>query len=136
MSELDVVLSKINIIKNCLMAIEKATLQEKDADFQISLYELNLQRAIQACIDLAHVIIAKEGLGLPNTYRQAFEILNKNLILELPLATKLISMVGFRNISVHDYGEINPEIVRAIVKNNLNDFELFYTLVFKRAKLW
>lgn len=51
MSEFDVVLSKINIIKNCMMAIEKATLKEKDEDFQLSIYELNLQRAIQACID-------------------------------------------------------------------------------------
>lgn len=59
MSEIDVVLSKINIIKNCLMAIEKATMKEKDPDFLLSIYELNLQRAIQACIDLANVVIAK-----------------------------------------------------------------------------
>ena len=32
MSEIDVVLSKINVIKNCLMAIEKATAFEKDPD--------------------------------------------------------------------------------------------------------
>ncbi len=76
MSEMDVVLSKINIIKNCIMALEKATLREKDPDFLISIYELNLQRAIQACIDLANVVIAKEGLGLPNSYRQSFELLN------------------------------------------------------------
>ena len=44
MSEFDVILSKINIIKNCLMAIEKATLKEKDVDFQLSIYELNLQQ--------------------------------------------------------------------------------------------
>lgn len=33
MSEVDVILSKINIIKNCLMAIEKVRLQEKDPDY-------------------------------------------------------------------------------------------------------
>src|ERR1035438_6831839 len=62
MSEIDVVLSKINIIKNCLMAIEKAGKKEKDEDFKTSIYELNLQRAIQACIDLANIVISKEGL--------------------------------------------------------------------------
>ena len=51
MSELDVVLSKINIIKNCLMALEKTTKSVSDANFQISIYEINLQRAIQACIE-------------------------------------------------------------------------------------
>lgn len=136
MSELDVVLSKINIIKNCMMAIEKATLKEKDEDFKLSIYELNLQRAIQACIDLANVIISKEGLGLPNTYRQSFEILHKNEVIDGVLASKLISMVGFRNISVHDYGQIKPEIVYSIVKNNLIDFEKFYALVLNIAKKW
>jgi uncharacterized protein YutE (UPF0331/DUF86 family) len=136
MSELDVVLSKINIIKNCMMAIEKATAQEKDEFFRLSLYELNLQRAIQACIDLANVILAKEGLGLPNTYRQSFEILKNHQIIEDSLAKKMISMIGFRNISVHDYEEIKPEIVKEIVKNHLVDFEVFYTLALERAKNW
>ncbi len=42
MSEIDIVLSKINVIKNCLMAIEKATLIEKEPEFLLSIYELNL----------------------------------------------------------------------------------------------
>lgn len=136
MSEMDVVLSKINIIKNCMMAIEKATAKEKDPDFLLSIYELNLQRAIQACIDLANIVIAKEGLGLPNTYRQSFEILAKDQVLDESLTKKMISMVGFRNISVHDYGKIKPEIVHSIVKNHILDFESFYGLILKRAQLW
>ncbi len=136
MSELDVVFSKINIIKNCLMALEKATKTVSDANFQISIYEINLQRAIQACIDLANIIIAKEGLGLPNTYRQSFEILFNHQIINEDTKTILCKMVGFRNISVHDYGQINPEIVRSLVQNHVGDFESFYTLVFKRAEKW
>jgi uncharacterized protein YutE (UPF0331/DUF86 family) len=136
MSELDVVLSKINIIKNCLMAIEKATLKERDEDFKLSIYELNLQRAVQACIDLANIILAKEGLGLPNSYRQSFEILNKHQVIDDALTKKMIGMVGFRNISVHDYGQIKPEIVHKIVNSHLVDFEAFYTVAFNRAQGW
>lgn len=136
MSEIDVVLAKINVIKNCLMAIEKATSTEKDPDFKLSLYELNLQRAIQACIDLANVIIAKEGLGLPNTYKQSFELLHKHSVITKESCQKLCSMVGFRNISVHDYEEIKPAIVHSIVKNKLGDFEEFYKVVLSRAKNW
>ncbi len=136
MSELDVVLSKINIIKNCLMAIEKASLREKDEEFKLSIYELNLQRAVQACIDLANVILAKEGLGLPNSYRQSFEILLKHQVIDDELAKKMVAMVGFRNISVHDYEQIKPEIVHKIVSTHLVDFEAFYTLVFTRAQKW
>jgi uncharacterized protein YutE (UPF0331/DUF86 family) len=136
MSELDVVLSKINVIKNCLMALEKATLHEKDPDFKLAIYELNLQRAIQASIDLANVVIAKEGLGLPNTYKQSFEILRTHTVITMELCKKLCSMVGFRNISVHDYEQIKPAIVHSIIANHLNDFEEFYTIIFKRAQAW
>ena len=136
MSEMDVVLSKINVIKNCLMAIEKATSKEKDPDFLIAIYEINLQKAIQASIDLANVVIAKEGLGLPNTYRQSFEILSKQQVIDQTLTAKMSSMVGFRNISVHDYEQIKPAIVHSIVKNHLIDFEIFYTIILNRCKLW
>ncbi len=136
MSEIDIILSKINIIKNCMMAIEKATSKEKDSDFLLSIYEINLQRAVQACIDLANTVIAKEGLGLPNTYRQSFEILNLHTIITDEISSKMKSMVGFRNISVHDYGQIKPEIVHSIVKNHLVDFESFYTVIINRAKNW
>lgn len=133
MPEIDVVLSKINIVKNCLMAIEKAKALEKDADFLLALYELNLQRAIQASIDMANAVIAKEGLGLPNQYRQSFEILGKHGIIDAGLTRLMVSMVGFRNISVHDYGEINPEIVRDIVDKRLKDFERFYSILYQHV---
>jgi uncharacterized protein YutE (UPF0331/DUF86 family) len=45
-------------------------------------------------------------------------------------------MVGFRNISVHDYEEIKPAIVHAIVKNHLSDFEEFYAVILHRATQW
>ena len=136
MSEIDVVLSKINIIKNCLMAIEKATAQEKDEEFKLSLYELNLQRSIQACIDLANVVLSKEGLGLPTSYRNSFTLLNHHQVIDHELTKTMIAMVGFRNISVHDYEQIKPEIVSKIVKSHLQDFENFYSIIYARAKSW
>lgn len=136
MIEADVIYSKISIIKNCLFAIEKVKKQEKDPIFQQGLYELNLQRAIQACIDMAHVIIAKEGLGLPNNYRQSFVVLSNHGIIPPELQKKMISMVGFRNISVHDYDEIKPEIVFSIIEHHLKDFEEYYTVIYTYVQKW
>ena len=34
-------------------------------------------------------------------------------------------MVQFRNIIVHDYARIDPDIVLAILRNNLKDFRAF-----------
>ncbi|MBN8538655.1 MAG: DUF86 domain-containing protein [Deltaproteobacteria bacterium] len=136
MSDLDVVLAKINVIKTCLSLIEKAKVKEADLEFRLSIYELNLQRAIQACIDLANIVLSKEGLGLPTTYRQSFQILEKHLILTPELTRKMASMVGFRNISVHDYEQINMAIVQNIVDHYLSDFETFYKVIYARVQNW
>jgi len=48
----------------------------------------------------------------------------------------MISIVGFRNISVYDYEEIKPEIVEKIVTEHLVDFEIFYAVAYQRAKTW
>ncbi|MFZ4404121.1 MAG: type VII toxin-antitoxin system HepT family RNase toxin [Pseudobdellovibrionaceae bacterium] len=136
MAEKDVIYSKINIVKNCLTAIEKARTQEKDDLFLQNIYELNLQRAIQACVDMGHVVIAKEGLGLPNKYRQCFEILHKHQVIDQTLMKKMISMVGFRNISVHDYEAVKPEILKSIISNHLHDFEDYCSVIYHRAQSW
>jgi uncharacterized protein YutE (UPF0331/DUF86 family) len=136
MPALDVVYAKIANIKNCLMAIEKAKHQEKDEEFRFALYELNLQRAVQSCIDLANWVISQEGIGLPQNYRTSFEILKKHGIIQPSTADIMVKMVGFRNISVHDYEQVSPEIVQSIVSRHLPDFEQFYSQILSRAQTW
>jgi uncharacterized protein YutE (UPF0331/DUF86 family) len=41
------------------------------------------------------------------------------------------AMVGFRNIAVHDYQNLNIEIVIAIVEKYLVDFEYFMEEIFE-----
>jgi uncharacterized protein YutE (UPF0331/DUF86 family) len=41
------------------------------------------------------------------------------------VATNLKKMVGLRNIAVHDYQELNIDIVKFIVENHLVDFQHF-----------
>lgn len=43
-------------------------------------------------------------------------------------------MVGFRNVAVHDYETINPEILKSIVKDHLKDLEEFYTVMVKQVE--
>ena len=42
-------------------------------------------------------------------------------------------MVGFRNIAVHNYREIDLNVVRAIVKERLADLADFATLMLKHG---
>ena len=130
-SEEDVVLAKIAIMKKCVASIEAIQGGEVQPWMREDLSVLNLQRSVQAAIDLAHVVIAKYGFGLPSDYRQSFDILSRNGVIKSETASVLKKMVGFRNISVHEYQEINGDIVQSIVDHHLDDFEVYYTQVYQ-----
>lgn len=135
MLEKDAVLSKISIIKNCLNSIKTATMLEPaklDEIFIQDVFVINLQRAIQASIDIANIIIAKKGLKLPAAYKDSFLILSQNSIIEKDLADKMINMVGFRNIAVHEYQELNSDILKSILLNNLKDLEELYSSIYTK----
>jgi uncharacterized protein YutE (UPF0331/DUF86 family) len=133
----DIVLAKINIIQNCLSSIDRAVDgdSERIQDFMVeNVVVLNLQRACQASIDIAQIVIAQHNLGLPNSYKNAFKILANRNVITLETANKMGKMAGFRNLSVHDYTTINIEILKSIVREHLGDFKEFYgqVLVFSK----
>jgi uncharacterized protein YutE (UPF0331/DUF86 family) len=124
----DVILNKISIIERCIKRIheEYANNPEHLKNFtkQDSII-LNLQRACEASIDLAMHIVAEKKLGLPQTSRDAFTLLETEGIIPSSLSKKMQAMVGFRNIAVHDYQEINLLILQKIIENHLVDFMQF-----------
>lgn len=72
--------------------------------------------AIQAAIDIAAHIIAKEHLRKPSTYREIFEILAEKKIISDDLANKLSDLAGFRNVLVHVYWELDLDEVYSILQ--------------------
>ena len=131
----DVVLNKIQSIEKCLKRI-----REEYVGFEDSFEEnytkqdsviLNLERASQASIDIATHIVKTKNLGLPNTSRELFSMLLDAGIISENICKQMQGMVGFRNITVHDYQNLNIEIVVAIVEKHLGDFEGFVREVFE-----
>ena len=121
-------------VKNCLNTIQKATgLDPEKLDDVIiqDVFVLNLQRAIQASIDMANVVISDKGLKLPAAYKECFQILRKNQLIEQDIEKRVINMVGFRNIAVHDYQQIDVEILKSILRKNLKDFEEYYAVIYE-----
>lgn len=86
---------------------------------------MNLQRACEACIDLAMHIVSERKLGIPQSSREAFDYLQKEQIISEDLARRMKAMVGFRNIAVHDYQAVQIPIVKGIIEHHLGDFEQF-----------
>ncbi|MFE0506018.1 type VII toxin-antitoxin system HepT family RNase toxin [Peribacillus butanolivorans] len=121
----DVILNKISVIERCINRVKDVYANNpenlKDYTKQDSII-LNIQRACESSIDLAMHIVAEQRLGLPQTSRDAFDMLQTHSIIDENIAKRLKAMVGFRNIAVHDYQTINLDILEKIVDNHLGDF--------------
>ncbi|MFA5621887.1 MAG: DUF86 domain-containing protein [Thermovirgaceae bacterium] len=132
MPDKDIVIAKVATIQKCLERIRDVTALDPasldDIDKQ-DIYVLNLQRAIQASIDLASHIVASEGLGLPETVRENFTLLRDKGLIDPLTASRMEKMTGFRNIAIHNYQALNLEILKSILTKNLKDLEDFYTAV-------
>jgi len=138
MPDRDVVLAKVAAIQRCLKRIKETTKLDPNRLDNIDeqdIFVLNLQRAVQAAVDLAIHIVASEGLGLPDTIKDNFKFLKKAGIINEELAQRMESMVGFRNIAIHDYQAIDGNILKSILSNNLKDLEDFYTTVLLHFKV-
>ena len=122
----DVVLAKASNVRKTVAAIRIVNGPENDAVsgwIRMDATVLNLQRAVEALLDLANHLISANGWELPRDGRHAFSILSEHGLLsgaDLALAR---AMVGFRNVAVHDYAALDPEIVRGIARDRLGDLE-------------
>ena len=138
MPDRDVVLAKVAAIQRCLKRIKETTRLDPNSIDDIDkqdIFILNLQRAVQAAIDLAIHIVASEGLGLSDTIKDNFKFLKNAGIINEELTLRMESMVGFRNIAIHDYQTIDRDILKSILSNNLKDLEDFYTTVLLHFKV-
>ena len=125
----DVIVNKAAIIERCVRRIREeyagdpenltANLTRQDSII------LNIQRACEAAIDLAMHLVRVYKLGVPQESREAFSLLEGAQKLPAQLAEPLRRMVGFRNIAVHNYQQLNLSIVQSIVTQRLDDLLAF-----------
>lgn len=88
--------------------------------------ERHLEVAIQSCMDIGSHLIAQLGLDRPKKEnKEIFIILAKAQILPLEFAHKLATMVGYRNILVHEYTEVERHYTYENIQKNLGDFARF-----------
>jgi uncharacterized protein YutE (UPF0331/DUF86 family) len=124
----DIVLAKVSTVRKCLATIRR--LRATDAPrletwIVQDVVVLNLQRAAQACLDLANHLITANSWELPRSARHAVGILHEAGVISPEQARIMASVMGFRNIAVHDYTALDHAIVEAIVAKHLTDLEHF-----------
>lgn len=129
MIDRDVVESKLRFLQeylNDLKAYKDISLNDyrtskKDQRF----VERTVHLACECCIDIATHIISRQGLREPKDNKDLFVILFEENIISENVCSSMIKMAKFRNIVVHDYARIEPEIVLGILRKDIGDFKKF-----------
>lgn len=90
----------------------------------------NLEVAIQTCIDIAYHLCGVHGV-VPITAADAFSELARLGLIDRRLAGRLQLAVGFRNILVHEYTDIDWNIVMQVMRTGTRDLAAFGKAVLK-----
>jgi uncharacterized protein YutE (UPF0331/DUF86 family) len=135
----EIVSTKLETLRRCVQRLkektpESVTLLQGDDDLQ-DIVCLNLERAIQVCVDLASHIIADADLAAPSTMAETFDQLERAGVISADLAARMKRAVGFRNIAVHSYQLINWSMVFSILTTRLDDFRSFAAAIARAAHL-
>ncbi len=118
---------KFELIEDCLKKLseikkENPTLERfrkswKDRDSA----ERNLQKIIEAIIDIGKMLISDKKLREPGNNREVFILLEEAGLFPPEYMPLIDKMIGMRNILVHSYDRIDDAIVYEALKKNIGD---------------
>ncbi len=125
-------LSELEVYLGQLEEFRPLTVGQYKEDWKAQrIVERTLHLMIEICLDIANHIISDKRLRPPETYADAFVVLEEEGIISKELSQKMQKMARFRNIIVHHYEKIEPEIVVGILKKDLDDFLRFKEEILK-----
>jgi uncharacterized protein YutE (UPF0331/DUF86 family) len=125
----DVVIRKLDTVSRCLSRV----IEHTPTSLEILLEDytrqdvivLNLERAVQACVDIGLHIFSKRSEPIPDSMGEVFVHLGRIGIIDKATAVSLKGAVGFRNVAVHAYTEIDYAVLFSICTRHLDDFRSF-----------
>ena len=131
-------LAKIDVLDGYLKELREilpASFEEYKKVEKRRACERLLQVSIECVIDICGLMVIGLRLGLPAEEDDLFDKLEQAGIITSSRKESLKKMKGFRNILVHEYGQVNDMIVYEILQNNLNDFEAFKQEILQAIKV-
>lgn len=129
----EVLAQKITSLQRCIARARQAR-ADAGRDFRTN-YNLqdaavlNVIRACDTAIDLANMLIRRRRLGIPTETRDSFAILSREKIVSDELSGRLQKMVGFRNVAVHQYRDLDMDMVEEVIARHLDDLLKFAEVV-------
>lgn len=134
MTDPELIGKKLAFVESCVAELGRLARPERIASDvrEERFVEHTLQIAIQALLDVASHVVSDDHLGEPRTNRELFDLLARAGWIPADEVAPLHAMVGFRNLLVHGYGAVRPEIVREIVEGRLGVLSRFVERVRER----
>lgn len=83
---------------------------------------------IEACVDVAQHLCSSEGWGPPRDNADALRLLGRHGVVPTDLADRLARAVGFRNVLVHEYVDVDDRVVLARLQDQA-DLRSFVAVV-------
>lgn len=125
---------KLEMLVRCIDRIKSQNVSspeelESNLDKQ-EIIILNLQRAVQICIDIGNHILLDYSVT-PATMADTFKSMAEKGIISVSNAANLAKAVAFRNIAVHQYDTLDNKIIFDIINNHLVDFSDFAASIAK-----
>jgi uncharacterized protein YutE (UPF0331/DUF86 family) len=120
---------KLDALARCLLRIESKkpfTLEQLKSDFDLQdIVSINLERAVQQCVDIATTILSDSNEPAPLTMSESFSKLKSIGWITDETVVRMQKAVGMRNLMVHEYEKMDWAIVFAICERHLIDFKKF-----------
>ncbi len=129
-----VIFGKAEIVERCIKRAREELANSADFANDYTRQDaaiLNVERACEAVIDIANRIIRLRQLGAPASSRDGFAILVTGGVIGQELADRLVRMIGFRNLAVHQYDKLDIAIVQAVIEKSLDDLLEFSALALR-----
>ena len=130
------ILDKIETVERCVARAREEYYKDPatfESDFtRQDAAVLNILRACEACIDIGNIIVRQARLGLPKSNAEVFDALAAAGWCDQELAGELRRMVGYRNVVVHAYKELEYLITVAVIERHLDSCLAFCRAVLAR----
>jgi len=130
----NVIVAKADIIERCIKRAREELAASADFEKDYTRQDaaiLNVERACEAAIDIMNRVVRQRGLGAPASTRDGFDRLVQAGVIAQDLADRLMRMVSFRNLAVHQYQKLDLAIVRAVIEKSLDDLLEFSALALR-----
>ncbi len=128
-------ISELEVYQKQMKEFSDIALEAYKANWKTQrIVERTLQMMIETCVDIANHIVSDIGMRSPTSYADTFKVLFENNVIDSGLLIIMEKMAKFRNVVVHQYEEVDSEIVIIILKKHLGDLDRFKDAVLTYLK--